>query len=177
MHTAILDIDHNAYLIDPEKKDEFSISWQNFTLIEKISVETQEYPAVHSFLGREDTDKPLVSMIVPTSQETVLTKVIDRNGSGLFYSAYSLSPETDIDGLYDQMNAWGWKLLGPVHTYEDSRGPQQNAIAVAPPYPYGPFTVFIQRRNAPNDEMRHEVDVIMLDSIYEQYELHCQAAE
>jgi len=177
MHTAILDIDHNAYLVDPEKKDEFSISWQNFTLVEKVSVETQDYPASHCFLGRAEADKSLVSMIVPSGEETVLHKVIERNGSGLFYSAYALSPETDIDSLYDQMNAWGWKLLGPVHTYEDSRGPQQNAIAVAPAYPYGPFTIFLQRRNAPEDELRHEVDIIMLDSIYEQYDLYCQSAE
>lgn len=174
MKNYVLSSDHNAYLIEPAKAEEALASWKKLGLESVNTVETQLFPAAHHFLSAKGADGPVVSLIVPKAEDLFFDEVLNHSGSSSFYSAYAISPDLSIDTIHDQMKAWGWQLMGGVFTWEDSKGPQQHAIAVAPAKPFGPFTIFVQRRSAPSDEGRSEIDLLILDEIFEQYARFCQ---
>jgi hypothetical protein len=167
------EIDHVNYAVEVRNERAFIETWANLGFLELSRVQTQKYAGTHIALGAGRGKRLHWSMMnglaVSTNPDSPINRFIERHGAGVQYVAYSVNPEADLDEMYDRMRAWGWKLMTPVLSYEDSNGPRLREIYICPTEPYGPFIGFIQRLPGQFGVPYEAWDILMLDSLYDYY--------
>lgn len=173
-HTSLIgEIDHVNYAVEARNERAFIETWNNLGFLELSRVHTQKYDGTHIALGSGRGKRLHWSLMnglaVSENPASPINRFIERNGAGVLYTAYSVNPEADMDEMYERMRAWGWKLMTPVLTYEDSNGPRLREIYICPAKPYGPFIGFVQRLPGQFGVAFEAWDILMLDSLFDHY--------
>lgn len=172
--SLVIQIDHTMYAAAAKDEKSFVDSWGKLGFRTHSRISTQKHKVNHiALISGKGESLPWAAMTclaVSNDPDSPVNRFLRQNGAGVLYVAYAVNPEADMDELHERMKAWGWRLMTPVLTYEDSKGPRLRFLFVAPSNPYGPFIGFVQRPSDADGKVFEELDVLLLDTLYDHYE-------